>query len=222
MNDVRVGGVRVPLQQALSWAEDYLTGRNGTWAYPGYDTYQAGGEGDRISDADLLAPVLLHVNRITLRAYYALQKVRSRLEATLQGIPKGIGLDTDEPDVIEHIDRIGELFSVLDGHELPDVGGAILAKILHRKRPAFIPLYDVNIRYCYRDAPCAPIKKDRRRTWQQFARQLAGAVRDDLIKQTDVWDRIVGLAQAAPITRLRALDIIAWNVGRTRPDAGCK
>jgi Family of unknown function (DUF6308) len=208
VGDVRVGGACVPLEQALSWAEDYLTGRNGTWAYPAYDTYQGGGEDDRISDADLLAPALLNVNRITLQAYYALQKVRGRLEEILQRIPKGLNLDA-EPDVTEHIDQIGELFSVLDRHGLPDVRGTILAKILHRKRPAFIPLYDANICYCYRDARGAPIPHDRDRTWQKFARLLAGKMRDDLRTQSDVWNRIVDLAQAAPITRLRALDIIA-------------
>jgi hypothetical protein len=134
VDHVRVGGVYVPLDQALVWARDYLTG-DGTWAYPAYDAYEAFHDPDVITDADLLAPVLLNVNRITLRAYYSLQKVRDRLQRTLQQIPMRERLEADGID----LGRIGELFAVLDSPGAPDVGGTILAKILHRKRPGVHP-----------------------------------------------------------------------------------
>jgi hypothetical protein len=213
VNDVRVGGVRVPLNDALSSAEDYLTGRHGLWAYPAYDSY-SGSRSESLGDADLLAPVLLNVNHLTLRAYYGLQKACDRLNQVLEQIPLSLTLDGDDAQVRDYLPHIGKLFSILDEPELPDVGGTILAKILHRKRPAFIPLYDANVLYCYRDAPQAHIPHDRNRTWAQFMVLLAQSIRADLRAQPEVWERIAAYAQKPPINRLRALDIIAWRAGR--------
>ena len=76
---------------------------------------------------------------------------------------------------------LGELFSVLDSDDLPvNARGSILAKVMHRKRPAFIPLYDRFVDYCYRGADDAPVAKDRKRTWREFLPLLGQAIIDDL------------------------------------------
>jgi len=55
------------------------------YAYPAYDTYDDAANNDPLSltDADLLAPVLLNV-RLSVRSYYRLQRIRSRLETGLR------------------------------------------------------------------------------------------------------------------------------------------
>lgn len=75
---VQIGGASLSRSAAFSAARDYLSGEGG-YAYPAYDTYDSGSDPDRVSDADLLAPVLLNVSP-SITAYYSLQGLRSQLE----------------------------------------------------------------------------------------------------------------------------------------------
>jgi hypothetical protein len=43
---------------AHRWVSDYLSGTE-IWAYPAYDGYQNGCDPNDLTDADLLAPILL-------------------------------------------------------------------------------------------------------------------------------------------------------------------
>ncbi|WP_133805758.1 DUF6308 family protein [Kribbella caucasensis] len=205
---IRVGGALVKREQAIDWAREYLTGP-AAWAYPAYDAYQARSGPYVIEDADLLAPVLLNVNRLTLKAYYGLQDQRDRLQDLLATIPHDAELISAEDDDLE---AIRMLFGVLDDPGIPNVRGTILAKILHRKRPGFIPLYDEYVRRCYQDGERAPVPP-RGRPWGEFFVALAMAMRDDLIDQYDTWSEIADLAIDPPISLLRALDIVAWRAG---------
>ncbi|MEU4394366.1 DUF6308 family protein [Kribbella sp. NPDC023855] len=188
-------------------AREYLTG-SGAWAYPAYDAYQPRSDPNRIEDADLLAPVLLNVNRLTLKAYYGLLQQRPRLQAWLTEIPQDAKLTSAEDQDLEPIRM---LFGVLDDPGIPDVRGTILAKILHRKRPDFIPLYDERIRRCYQDTERAPVPPQRGRPWGDFFVALATAMRKDLVDQHETWSEIADLATNPPISHLRALDIVAWR-----------
>jgi hypothetical protein len=212
---VRVGGALIERERAIDWAREYLTG-SAAWAYPAYDAYQAPSDPHGIDDADLLAPVLLNVNRLTLKAYYGLQDQRHRLQEWLAAIPWDAELINAEDDDLEPIRM---LFGVLDDPGIPDVRGTILAKILHRKRPGFIPLYDEYIRRCYQDTERAPVPPRRGRPWGEFFVALAMAMREDLIDQYDTWAEIADLATEPRISLLRALDIVAWRAGRDRPSA---
>jgi hypothetical protein len=211
---VRVGGVLVERERAIDCAREYLTG-SATWAYPAYDAYQARSDPNVIEDADLLAPVLLNVNRLTLKAYYGLQEQRDRLQDWLAAIPRDAELISAEDDDLEPIRM---LFGVLDNPGIPDVRGTILAKILHRKRPGFIPLYDEHIRHCYQDGERAPVPPGGR-PWGEFFVALAMAMRKDLIDQSDTWAEIADLATYPRISLLRALDIVAWRAGGDRSAA---
>lgn len=84
---VRVGGVSISMRVAAAWIHQYTDprhiGSTTPYAFPAYDRYRAVDRAPlSLSDADLLAPVLLNVAP-SLRAYYALQRVRPRLEAAL-------------------------------------------------------------------------------------------------------------------------------------------
>jgi hypothetical protein len=114
------------------------------------------------------------------------------------------------------LERLGDLFSILDSDDLPvNARGSILAKVMHRKRPAFIPLYDRFVDYCYRGADDAPIGRDRKRTWKEFLPLLGQAIITDLTAGEEFFSSVARLANGPIITNLRALDIVAWHAGRS-------
>lgn len=208
---LRIGGVRIDRTQALDSARSYLSRRD-RFGYPAYDSFGSEGGPWRISDADFVAPVLLNAE-MNSRTFYALEAVRPHLEHWLADVPLDARLVEAGPD---ELTKLGDLFSVLDSDDLPiNARGSILAKVMHRKRPAYIPLYDRFVDYCYRGADGAPIGKDRKRTWREFLPMLGQAVINDLVTERDFFDEVAALATTPPITGLRALDIVAWHAGRS-------
>lgn len=132
MDELRLGGLVVRRQDALAHATSYLTRGHG-WAYPWYDGFDAQHAAGPLVDADLLAPLLLNVNRISISTYAALQAVLPRLQAALDNISPALSLADANPDQVADV---GELFAVLDDPGGPDARGTVLSKMLHRKRPA--------------------------------------------------------------------------------------
>lgn len=206
---LRVGGVDVDRAAASDKAAEYLSGA-GSYGYPAYDAFDGGAGAWRLSDGDLLAPSLLNVT-VRIPAFYALSAVKPRLEAWLAEVPPDARLAEAAP---EDLDRLRKLFAVIDDG-LPGVGGTTLAKIMHRKRPAFIPLYDRYVWRCYVGVENAPVPRAPHRTWQEFVPLLAAAMQDDLNRENDWLSRVAALAAGpAPVTTLRVLDVVAWQAGR--------
>ena len=112
---------------------------------------------------------------------------------------------------------LGQLYAGIDEGELHGASGTTLAKILHRKRPALIPLYDKQVGSCYQHGVGAPVPTKKGRRWDVFMPLFAGAVRDDLIRHKNFWKQVSELALDPPITQLRALDIVAWHLGGGAP-----
>jgi len=208
---VRIGGVEVERELALESASSYLSRRD-RFGYPAYDSFGSEGGPWQISDADLVAPVLLNAE-MNSRTFYALEGIRDHLENWLVNVPLDARLiEAGEAELAQ----LGELFSVLDSDDLPvDARGPLLAKVMHRKRPAFIPLYDRFVDYCYRGADNAPIPKERKRGWRAFLPLLGQGIIDDLQAGQDFFQQVAGLAKGPVITPLRALDIVAWHAGRS-------
>jgi hypothetical protein len=191
------------------YATRYLSEGHG-WAYPSYDGYQRESATGPLVDGDLLAPVLLNVPFFRITTYEALRARRPKLQEALDEIPTDLDLlDARNDD----LSLLGCLFAVLDGDGVSGVGGTVLAKVLHRKRPRFIPLYDERVRSVYQDREAAPVPAVRGRSWEAFMPLFAAAVRDDLRRELAFYSELAGLAQDPPITPLRALDIVAWWVG---------
>lgn len=215
MDELRVGGFVVRRQDALAHATSYLTRGHG-WAYPWYDGFDAKHATGPLVDADLLAPLLLNVNRISITTYAALQAVRPRLQAALDGISPELSLADADPGQVADL---GELFAVLDDPGIPGARGTILSKLLHRKRPALIPLYDEQVRRLYQDGPNAPVPAIAApRSWQEFWVLYSLAVQADLRRELPFWQHIATLAPGPPpVTPLRALDIVAWRACRPEP-----
>lgn len=210
MDELRVGGVQVKREDALAHARRYLTEGRG-WAYPSYDGFDAAAARGPLVDGDLLAPVLLNVRRISVSTYEALQVVRPQLQEVLDRISPDLSLiDANQADR----DQLGELFGVLDGPGISGARGTVLSKLLHRKRPAFVPLYDRQVGRVYQHGDVAPVPVIRGRSWREFAPLFATALQDDLRRELPFWQAITALAPGPPITPLRALDIVAWWAGR--------
>ena len=208
---LRIGGVVIDRSSALHSARGYLSRRD-RFGYPAYDSFGSEGGPWQVSDADFVAPVLLNAE-MNSRTFYALEAIRPHLERWLVDIPLDARLVEAGP---AELDKLGDLFSILDSDDLPvDARGSILAKVMHRKRPAFIPLYDRFVDYCYRGADEAPISKDRNRTWKEFLPLLGKAITADLSDGADFFGEVAALANGPVITPLRALDIVAWHAGRS-------
>ena len=120
----------------------------------------------------------------------------------------------------EHVALIASLFAVLDEPGIPGARGTVLSKVLHRKRPALIPLYDRQVRTVYLDGAPAPVpydpRRDRHRSWEEFMVLFVAAVRADLRRESSFWQDVADLAPLVQITPLRALDIVAWWAGNDR------
>jgi hypothetical protein len=206
---LRIGGRTVDRDAAFSYARRYLTEGRG-WSYPSYDGYQTAGARGPLTDADLLAPILLNVRQFRITAYEALQGVRPRLTEALDAIPRELKLAEASDD---DLTLLGDLFAPLSEPRIPGVRGTILSKVLHRKRPEFVFLFDPQVASTYQVGPDAPLPEDPNRSWREFAPLLGAEIRKDLQREQDFWRAITELAPGPAITELRALDIVAWWAG---------
>jgi hypothetical protein len=216
---LRIGGLQVPIGEAQAWVAAYTTSdlsQETPYAYPAYDLYQGGsGLPDVLDDADLLAPVLLNV-AISIRSFYALQTSRPQLQKALSRGELATPLADLRDDQVD--DLIGDLFAVLDTRDaLPGIGATKLSKVLHRKRPAAIPLHDRWVRECY-VGEGLPVPRAKQRSYRRYMTLLAQAMRRDLREQPDQFAALRSASGAEPaLTDLRLLDIVAWHAGQ-RPD----
>lgn len=209
---LHVGAHEIHEDDARERVHAYLNDEERRYSYPAYDLYRTNDDPDSLCDGDLLAPVLLNVG-ISIVAFSDLQRYRTELETTLRVLPRDVQLVDATPD---HLSAIGACFGLLDSNRRPrGVQGTKLAKLLHRKRPALIPLYDEHIRSVYQDGAKAPVPKVRGRSWQDFMALLSAAIQSDLRRNPDVWSELARLtpAESEPITTVRALDIVAWGLG---------
>jgi hypothetical protein len=184
---------------------DYLDVRNG-YSYPAYDALVTNGSAELV-DGDLLAPVLMGVH-LDRDRFSLLREMLPQLEAV-----------ADLPDVPlhradeDHLLCVAGLFGILDEPRYAGRGvrGTIVSKVLHRKRPDLVPLYDSRIFEAYTAPGALPRSTDR--AWADFIADLCRQMRDDLQDEDAAFDALERLAadEGRPVTRLRILDILVWR-----------
>ena len=210
METVRVGGAVGNKGEVSTFVRTYLENANGKWAYPAYDGYP-GGPTSLVSEQDFFGAVLLNVPHVSLPTYYALCASMDAVNEILGSIqPEASLLDAAPRDV----ELVAQLFGLLDTLDFPGVRLTIFSKILHRKRPGIVPLYDEHIRRCYQelgDVPPVPTVKGR--TWADFTRAWLPVVAEDLRSQESLWNELSLAAPGPRITPLRALDMAGWHLG---------
>jgi len=184
---------------------DYLDVRNG-YSYPAYDTLETNGSSSLV-DGDLLAPLLLGAH-IDSGRFALLREMLPALEAVAD-LPE-VELQRADDD---HVLCVAGLFGILDEPRYAGRGirGTIVSKVLHRKRPELVPLYDSRIFQAY-TAPGA-IARTTDRAWQEFMALLCMQMRDDLQAEAAAFQALEKLAddQGSPLTQLRILDILVWR-----------
>ncbi|GAA2786760.1 hypothetical protein GCM10010521_75570 [Streptomyces rameus] len=223
---VRVGGRDVEFEVAARWVRSYFdesanraaAAAKGVkpFAYPAYDRMTTGSGPDELNDGDLIAPLLLNAGP-TIAAVYSLHAVRPALEAGLAAIPQDLALQTAVAHG-RHGPLLESLIGVLDvPGKVPGIGLTKLTKILHRKRPLFIPLFDQQVKACYYSTDANyPMHPTPGRPDAVFFSTLAECMTRDLEEQPEQWE---ALASQAPgdVSRLRILDVVAWKLGADSP-----
>lgn len=188
---------------------DYLDPRNG-YAYPSYDRLVTNGSTELV-DGDLLAPALMGVDLDRAR-FSLLRDMAPALEGVADLPPVALQ-DADD----DHVLCVAGIFGMLDEPRYAGRGvrGTIVSKVLHRKRPDLVPLYDSRIFAAY-TAPGA-VPRGSHHSWQAFMAVLCMQMRADLQAERDAFDELERLAaeQDAPVTRLRILDILVWRTAES-------
>ena len=207
---ITIGGMSCDQTELLKYVEAYLDPKN-QFAYPAYDAYEGSGAPE-VRDADLLAIALLNAGQKPLPTYYTLQSMLGIMNERLADSRLRGNFAEASDGTME---AISNLVGILDVHpSTSQVGKTKLLKVLHRKRPGLIPLYDENIRQLYSETDNPPVPRDPKRTHREFALAWLPAVQHDFKVHMDVWLEIVDMtAGRTPITPLRAMDIVAWEMG---------
>jgi len=214
--DVQIGGRTVDYDRATRWIDVYFDAKANRvarkpYAYPAYDGLITGSGPEELNDGDLFAPTALNAAP-TIAALYSLQSVRDDLEAGLGQVPTDLTLEAAVADgTLEN--RLGNLVSVRDRDGgLRGVRLTTLLKVLHRKRPLFIPLYDQFVKMCYvGPKPAFPIPSRSRSTTAAYAIRLAQLMCRDM--ESPTFARVAGAAPT-DVSPLRVLDVLAWRLSR--------
>lgn len=184
---------------------DYLDVRNG-YAYPAYDTLETNSSASLV-DGDLLAPMLIGAHVDTGR-FALLREMLPALEAVAD-LPEVALQDADD----DHVLCVAGLFGILDEPRYAGKGirGTIVSKVLHRKRPELVPLYDSRIFQAYTAPGAIPRTTDL--AWQDFMSMLCTQMRDDLRAGAETFTALEELAaeRGTPVSQLRILDILVWR-----------
>ncbi len=164
--DLRLCGGTLVVEQPDQVLLDYLDVRNG-YAYPAYDNLATNGT-PALVDGDLLAPALIGVHMDAGR-FGLLREMLPALEAVAD-LPDVPLHEADE----DHILCVAGLFGILDEPRYAGRGvrGTVVSKVLHRKRPDLVPLYDSRIFEAYTAPGVLPRSTDR--AWATSSSTCAG------------------------------------------------
>lgn len=225
--EVRIGRVVIDLDTAKDWLADYTNGeanrtRSNPYSFPAYDDYNPeSATSNKVTDADLLAPVLLNVG-IKVRSFYALQKLKDILGGLLEKEELRLPL-IEIPE--EHVGTlVAPLYALLDAPETAPwgIGGTKFSKILHRKRPHSLVLHDKWVRECY-VGEAGPVYREKNRAWAEYMTQISLQIRSDIEKQQEQFGQLALVTPGAgQLSQIRLLDILAWRSrghGQSEPDS---
>lgn len=192
------------MAQATVWVESAAADRRDRYGYPAYDTFRAATRSQPLDEADLLAPVLLGAVPDPGQYYWLVDQL-DVLNRALNDIPADADLAGPQTSPI----ALEPLFAVLDGRRPTAL--AMLSKVLHRKRPGFIPLWDSSLGTVYQVGESDPVRLVRNRGFGQFAVAFGTALRRDL-QASEQWTSLGTRVSGPPVSALRVLDLVARNL----------
>ncbi len=209
---MRLAGGTREIFDAESLLEEYIGPRRRglRYAYPFYDGLVTNGDPSRLCTGDLLAPTLLG-SPVELDRMKTLTSLMPLLQRGLDALPEHATIMGAGPDLLKDI---AALYDPLDDPSVEDrdVKGSLLAKVLHRKRPALIPLFDSRVRDFYRSDEAVPPAPRGERTFREYMELLVPLICEDLRQNAEEFARLATLApeDGPTLTPLRVLDIIVW------------
>jgi len=209
---LRVGSYCVPVEAAMKFASDYLNPHGTKWSYPAYEEFP-GSPGADLGVQDLTSIILLNVSQQPVRTYYALKALVPEVNKHLAGLPIGSTLIQASEN---RRAAIAALYGILDSRETKGVRLTTFSKVLHRKRPDLLPLFDANIRRVYVESADRPRAVNSRKKLgnDQFVKAWLFEVQQDLESQIGNWQEIAALGAGGPrVSPSRALDVIGWWMG---------
>lgn len=183
------------------------------YAFSAYHHFDSGSGPTELNDGDLLAPALLNV-RPSVAAFYGLQSVRGELESGLTATSAPVTLQSAVDDGTLRKRRL-PFIGFLDSNHRHGVGLTTVTKILHRKRPEFMPLHDQFVKRCYYGAgACHPIQPSRSRSTVDYWAVMCTAINEDLVTQPAAWASFSEILRRQAVSPLRLLDVVAWHAGK--------
>ena len=191
---------------AVAYLRDYFAPVSASSGYTGSRFERLGGGGDRpgvadeFTPEDLVAVTVLSVEVPGRAALEILEHRRSRLHELLRQIPTDLNLVDVEPDTITKAWAPWRLDTEL--RLITGLGPTTVSKLIARKRPRLIPVYD-------------SVVQDLVRPVGGFWASLNGALRADdraLQKQLIALREKSGIGQ--DISPLRVFDVVAWRTGK--------
>jgi hypothetical protein len=197
---------------AESLLEEYVGPRKRglRYAYPYYDGLVTNGSPDLLCTGDLLAPALLGVT-VELDRMHTLSQLMPLLQRGLDALPSNGTLAGAGDSVL---DLVAALYDPLDDPDVEDrdVKGSLIAKVLHRKRPALVPLFDSKVRIFYQHERCVPAAPKDGRDWREYMGLLVRAMQHDLRENAEEFEHLCHLvpADGPSLSPLRVLDIVVW------------
>jgi hypothetical protein len=179
---------------------------DGAYAYPAYDELVTNGSAELV-DGDLLAPSLLGAH-VDYARFVLLKRMLAPLREGLAGLPGTALEDCDDAGIA----AVARCFAVLDEPVFVRAGarGTIVSKVLHRKRPELIPLYDSRIWTAY--TVSGAIGRGSHRPWVEVMQALCHSMRADIQRNRDEFVTLQKIAgeNGARLTLLRILDVLVW------------
>jgi hypothetical protein len=190
--------------EAVDRLEDYLAhdpGQPGGVAYTGslFDTWDRGGDrpevADHFTNSDVVAVGFLSVRVRPRAAIQLLQTDADEINPLLAQIPVDVDLAHTSAELVGAGQPADQLWNKL--RHLDHVGPTIAGKLLARKRPRLIPVYDSLVKALVGAPP-------------NFWESLRVALQDDGGALTERLHRIGTDAGVPDLSILRVFDIVAW------------
>ncbi|TDU91371.1 hypothetical protein EV138_4977 [Kribbella voronezhensis] len=214
--EIHIGKVRIALETAVDWLRDYTDAENNKtrsspYAYPAYDDYERDNNlPNQLTDADLLAPVLLNVG-LSIRAFYGLQRIKPALNEGLAS--SHLQHPLADLDDLQIAATVRPLYGVLDDSQNRPRGvkATTLSKILHRKAPQCLVLHDKWVRACY-VGDQAPVPRAKKRSWADYMTAITTAIANDIRDQPSEFAQLDAATDTpGRLSQVRLLDILAWK-----------
>jgi Family of unknown function (DUF6308) len=189
------------------------------WAFPYYDLIEVDGS-DRLSSLDVVASAAMQP-RISREdyGYFGDHRIRDAWSSWLRELPEEAQLGRSSLSTVAHLQGLFEVLQSLESPNAHTPSLSLLTKVLHRRRPHLIPIFDRSVVDFYR-----PVTRQRgEASWPLLVEALDRDLSEVL--NYEVLERIAAEVMDAigqrydRLSALRCLDIAVWMKWNEREEA---